>query len=312
MIALVLVLLQLVGGDESENQAGRPTPTPTSTTTSEKPKPPKPTRWPRGLVVKIDNASAARPHVGLQLADLVFVEPVEGGLTRMAAVYWGKRPGAIGPVRSARETDIQLLAQLRRPVLTFSGAAPELIPMLVRAPLVRATPKTRPGAFYRQGGRPSPHNLFVNPSRLPHTKPVSSPLDFGAAPKGGKRTENFRVSYRSAFYSFRWAKRTDNWAISLNGRPLASAGSGNVRAGTIVVQRVTITRGQGIVDSAGDSSPVAKTVGKGKATVLRDGNAYAATWSRPKPKRDTVYRIAKNGKRLNFAPGRVWILLVPK
>ncbi|WP_051399691.1 DUF3048 domain-containing protein [Haloechinothrix halophila] len=316
VVALVLVLLQFVGDDEPTDQAVQPSPKPTSSTTSAtkaKPKgPPKPSRWPRGLVVKVDNAPAARPHVGLQMADLIFVEPVEGGLSRMAAVYWGKRPSAVGPVRSARETDIQMLAQMRRPVLTYSGAAPELGPALARAPIVRATPRTKPAAFYRAGGRPSPHNLFVNPRRLPKTKQVSSPLPFGGAPKGGKKTKRFGVSYRSASYGFRWSPRKDNWAITLNGRPLTSAGTGRVRAGTIVVQRVTITRGQGIVDTAGDMSPVAKTVGKGKATVLRDGKAYAAKWSRPNPKRETVYRIARNNKRLPFAPGRVWVLLVPK
>ncbi|GAA5123973.1 DUF3048 domain-containing protein [Haloechinothrix salitolerans] len=310
------MLLQFVGDDGPAEQAVRPSPKPTSsttTTTKSAPKPPpKPSRWPRGLVVKVDNTSAARPHVGLRMSDLIFVEPVEGGLTRMAAVYWGKRPRVIGPVRSARETDIQMLAQMRRPVLTYSGAAPELHPALARAPLVRATPRTQPGAFYRVGGRPVPHNLFVNPRRLPNTKPTSSPLPFGPAPKGGKKTKRFDVSYRSASYDFRWSPRGDNWVIRLNGRPLTSAGTGRVHASTIVVQRVKIVRGQGIVDTAGDMSPVVKSVGKGKATVLRDGKAYAAKWSRPNPKRETVYRLARNNKRLLFDRGRVWVLFVPK
>ncbi|MPY78004.1 MAG: DUF3048 domain-containing protein [Actinophytocola sp.] len=313
VVALVLVLLQFVGNDEPTNQA-MPSPQPTSTTSSTKPKPKpdKPGMWPQGLVVKIDNTSAARPHFGLKMADLVFVEPVEGGLTRMAAVYWGKRPGAIGPVRSARETDIQMLAQMRRPVVTFSGAAPELIPALVKAPFIRATPTTQPAAFYRAGARPSPHNLLVNPARLTKTKPVSSPLSFGAAPKGGKKTKSLGVSYQAASYNFRWSPRMKEWAITLDGRPLTSMGTGRVHAGTVVVQRVKVGSGQGVADTSGAGSPVAKTVGHGKATVLRDGKAYTAKWSRPNPKRETVYRIARNNKRLPFARGKVWVLFVPK
>lgn len=314
VVALVLILLQVVGDDEPSEQAVRPSPKPTSTTTTKsKPKgPPKPSQWPRGLVIKVDASSSARPHVGIKLADLVFVEPVEGGISRMAAVFWGKRPGAVGPIRSARQTDIQLLEQFKRPVLTYSGNAPRLNPLLNRAPLIRATPTTRPGAFYRAGGRPSPHNLFVNPRKLPHTKPVRSPLWFGSAPKGGKRVNNVRVPYRSTSYGFRWSAKSDSWVVSQSGRPLTTKGQGAVRTATVIVQRVDIVRGLGIIDTAGDLSPVAKTTGKGKATVLRDGKAYAAKWSRPNPKRETVYRIARNNKRIPFAPGRAWIMLVPK
>lgn len=315
VVALVLVLLQIVGDDDSSDQAGRPSPTPTATTTSTKPKPkgpPKPSQWPPGLVVKVDASSSARPHVGIKLADLVYVEPVEGGITRMAAVYWRNRPGAVGPVRSARQTDIQLLAQFKRPVLTYSGNAPRLNPLLNQAPLIRATPTTRPGAFYRAGGRPSPHNLFVNPKKLPRTKPVPSPLWYGKAPKGGKRIKHMPVRYRSASYDFRWSGKSDSWVVHQDGRPLTTKGQGAVRTATVIVQRVDIVRGLGIIDTAGDLSPVAKTTGKGKATVLRDGKAYAAKWSRPNPKRETVYRIARNNKRIPFAPGGAWIMLVPK
>ncbi|MPY96849.1 MAG: DUF3048 domain-containing protein [Actinophytocola sp.] len=315
VVALILVLLQIVGDDEPSEQAVRPSPTPTASTTTTKPKPkgpPKPDQWPPGLVIKVDNSTSARPHVGIKLADLVYVEPVEGGITRMAAVFWGKRPGAVGPTRSARETDIQLLAQFKRPVLTYSGSAPRLNPLLNRAPLIQATPSTRLGAFYRDGGRPSPHNLFVKPKKLPQTKPVRSPLWFGKAPKGGKRIKHMPVRYRSASYDFRWSGKSDSWVVHLDGRPLTTKGQGPVRAATVVVQRVDIVRGIGIVDTAGDVSPVAKTIGKGKATVLRDGKAYAAKWSRPNPKRETVYRIARNNKRIPYAPGRVWVVLVPK
>lgn len=309
MIALVLVLLQVIGGDEPTEPVVMPTQT-TSSTTSKKPEPPRPTQWPRGLVVKVDNTDAARPHVGIRMANLIFVEPVEGGLTRMAAVYWGKRPAAIGPVRSARQTDAELLAQLKNPVLTFSGAAPEVYPVLNKAPLSQATPTTQYSAFYRVGGRPSPYNLFVNPAKLPKTKPVPSPLFFGKAPQGGKRIKHLHVSYEAASYDFRWSQKKQSWMITLDGRPLTTAGHGQMGASTIVVQHVKLGHGLGVVDVSGAASPVAKSIGTGKATVLRDGKAYATQWSRPRPKVETTYRL-KNGKRVPFDRGRAMVLLVP-
>jgi len=53
------------------------------------------------LVVKIDDTRAAHPQIGLEYADVVYVEQVEGGLTRLAAVYSSQLPPLIGPVRSA-------------------------------------------------------------------------------------------------------------------------------------------------------------------------------------------------------------------
>lgn len=87
------------------------------------------------LAVKIDNASAARPQTGLESADVVYVEQVEGGLSRLMAVYATRLPESVGPVRSVREADLELLRQFDRPILAFSGAQGRLLPLIDRAPL---------------------------------------------------------------------------------------------------------------------------------------------------------------------------------
>lgn len=288
-----------------------PPPTTTPTTTTTKPPKPKDPRFPAALVVKIDSVSESRPHTGLYRANAIFVEPVEGGYSRMLAMYWGKRPSAIGPVRSARETDIELLAQFKKPVLSFSGAASQLKGALKKSSIVLASPDQTSGAYYRNQSRPSPHNMFVNPAKLPSTKRVASPLPTGAAPEGGKSTKSRRVSYQAATYDFTWSKKHDRWLVSQNGSPLTTTEKGRMLAGTVVVQRVRIVKGLGISDFAGSPSPVARTVGKGRVTVLRDGKAYQGKWSRSKAKRPTTYETTK-GKPLRFAKGKVWVLLVPE
>ncbi|MGH3518435.1 MAG: DUF3048 domain-containing protein, partial [Haloechinothrix sp.] len=159
VVAAVVVAVLIVRGHRGPAPAAAPPATSAPATTTSKP--PKDMRLPAALVVKVDNVSAARPHTGIGGADAIVIEPVEGGLTRILAVYWGERPQVVGPVRSARESDIELLAQFKRPVLAYSGSASQLEPSLRRADLVLASPDVGTPGFYRSAARPSPHNMYV-------------------------------------------------------------------------------------------------------------------------------------------------------
>ncbi|MDG4860123.1 DUF3048 domain-containing protein, partial [Streptomyces sp. T-3] len=119
------------------------------------------------LAVKIDNVRPARPHTGLAEAAVIHVEQVESGLSRLLAVYGADGlPAVIGPVRSARETDLALLGQYGRPVLAYSGAQSKLQPLIADAELTARTPEQAAAAFFRDAGRPAPHNLYLRPARL--------------------------------------------------------------------------------------------------------------------------------------------------
>lgn len=157
----------------SDSGRPEPSPTPTSTpATTPATKPPSlspftglPARPAPVLAVKLDNVPAARPHTGLGAADLVYVEQVEGGVTRLLAVYSSHLPDLTGPVRSARESDIALLADFGRPALAYSGAQSALTPLLRAAPLDLLTESSAPQAFQRSARRPAPHNLYLRPGR---------------------------------------------------------------------------------------------------------------------------------------------------
>ena len=117
----------------------------------------------RVVVVKIDNIVQARPPTGLTSADIVYLLPVEGGLSRIFAVFSSRFPKIIGPVRSAREDDLQLLRQFGRPGFAYSGATPHLLPFIARARVVNLydTP-----AYFRDGSRVAPHNLYAYSNML--------------------------------------------------------------------------------------------------------------------------------------------------
>lgn len=308
LAAVVAVTVVLVSGGDGGEEDGQQT---------QRPAPPGqsgPERRP-AVVVKIDNVDEARPQTGLSAADVVYVEPVEGGLTRLAAVYASRTPEAVGPVRSARETDVQLLRQYRRPVLAYSGGAPEIEPLLRNAPLTQVTDKTRPQAYFRGDDRPIPHNLYVRPGQLPGQDRAAPPrpvTDTGPAPRGGREQHRHEVGFRSADYAFTWSAAERRWQVSLDGTPVTTTEAGRATAGTVVVQHVDVREGRQVRDSGGQLSPVAVTVGRGEATVLRDGKAFDGTWSREKPGDRTTYRTDAGEPLRVGENGPVWVLLTPR
>ncbi|EHR50968.1 Protein of unknown function (DUF3048) [Saccharomonospora marina XMU15] len=306
-VGAAVAALLLFGGDEQRPAAPPPSRPPSTTSAPTSTPPPRDSV----LVVKIDNVSAARPQTGLAAAEVVYVEPVEGGLTRLAAVYSGRLPAVAGPVRSARETDAELLAQYGHPTLAFSGAAPEIMDALRAAPLNVVTELSHPGAYYRDPGRPRPHNLYTRPAELPMGTGAgpNRVLRFGVAPAGGRAMTEHTVSYRAASYHLRWSAQQRRWLVSLDGSPLISSGAGQVGAATVVIQHVRVEPGRGVRDSTGSLSPFARTVGTGRVTVLRDGLAFEGTWSRPTAAEGTRF-TTNDGEPLRLAKGPVWVFLV--
>ncbi|HEY8981091.1 MAG TPA: DUF3048 domain-containing protein [Streptomyces sp.] len=258
------------------------------------------------LAVKIDNAPAARPHTGLDAADVVYVEPVEGGLSRLMAVYATRLPQVIGPVRSARQSDLELLRQFDRPVLAFSGAQRKLHPLIDRAPLRAIEPGEVSGAYYRGGARRAPHNLYLRPNRLLRSAPGAAALGatgfrFGPAPSGGRATGSRTVRFPAARFTFTWSAGRGRWLVALDGRRARKAAPA-----TVVVQYVKIRKSR-FHDVLGNHTPYPQTVGSGRATVLRGGRAYNVVWTRPRAGEGTRFST-RDGRRVNFARGQVWVV----
>jgi len=270
------------------------------------------------LAVKVDNSPAGRPWTGVEDADVVYVEPVEGGTTRLLAVFSSRLPPSVGPVRSARESDVTVLGAYGRPGLAFSGSAPELAGTLAGASLVPLTPQSAGDAFHRDGARRAPVNLYADPAALLSAAGggVSPPRDigfrFGATPSGGEVVRHRDVTFGSAVLGLTWDAVRGRWLVEPGGGDPAVPATGGepIGAATVLIQRVT-TRPSAIRDAAGAVSPFAVTTGEGEAEVLRDGRAYPARWSRPTPTDPTAV-LGPDRLPVPFAPGPVWVLLVPQ
>ncbi|MEU4464646.1 DUF3048 domain-containing protein [Streptomyces sp. NPDC024017] len=265
---------------------------------------------PSALVVKIDNAASARPHTGVDAADVVYAEQVEGGLSRLMAVYATRLPKTIGPVRSARESDLELLRQFGRPTLAFSGAQKKLLPLIDEAPLRAETPENAADAYFRGSGRPAPHNLYLRPERIVPEAPGQAALTtgfrYGPAPEGGTATASRTVRYPAARFTFTWSDSRDRWLIGMDGTPATTADGERMAAETVVVQYVKV-RESAFQDFLGNNTPYTETVGSGKATVLRDGRAWDVNWTRDDAADGTTFTTG-DGTPVNFAKGRVWVV----
>ncbi|MGW1026003.1 DUF3048 domain-containing protein [Streptomyces sp. NPDC002577] len=265
------------------------------------------------LAVKIDNVGPARPQTGLDAADVVYVEQVEGGLSRLMAVYATRLPSVVGPVRSARETDLELLRQFDDPTLAYSGAQSKLQPLIDAAPLVALPPGKAPsGAYFRSRDRAAPHNLYLRPEALKSEQQAggvsSTGFRFGAAPEGGTATPERTVRFPAARFTFTWSAELKKWLVAMDGTAARATGGKRLAASTVVIQHVTV-RDSRFHDRWGSVSPFSETVGSGTADVLRDGRAYDAHWERSTAADGTDFTTAE-GKPMTFAPGQVWVVFV--
>ncbi|MEU9332627.1 DUF3048 domain-containing protein [Streptomyces sp. NPDC048290] len=274
-------------------------------------------RTPTGpvLAVKIDNVPQARPQTGLDAADIVYVEQVEGGLSRLMAVYATRLPESVGPVRSARESDLELLRQFDEPLFAFSGAQGRLLPVIDGAPVRAETPETAADAYTRSSDRATPHNLYLRPDRLLSAPPGAAALTtgftYGPAPReGGTAVDSRTVRYPAATYTFTWSPEEHRWLVAMDGREAVTTDAGAVAPATVVVQHVTV-RPSVFHDSNGNYTPYTETVGSGTAEVLRDGKAYEAKWERPEGADGTRFTTG-DGKPLNFADGQVWVVFAER
>lgn len=299
-------------GSAPEPAITTPAPVPTSPLTGLPQPEPKPV-----LIVKLDNTHNAQPHAGLKDADVVYIEEVEYGITRLAAVFSSTVPKRIGPVRSARITDIDLTAQYGSPAFAFSGVQRKMWPAIQASSVIDVSPNKDAANYSRDRSRYAPYNYFLNGvGALKFASKASLDKDLGfvfadEAPAGGQVNTSARMKWSEASAQFTYDPVTGLYSIKLNGYPArAEENSNGQRASTVIIQNVT-QRPSKYFDKGGGNTPHAATIGTGTAVVLRDGMSYDVTWSRPSAEAGTTFTMA-DGSPMPFKPGQQWIVLLDK
>ncbi|HEX9995423.1 MAG TPA: DUF3048 domain-containing protein [Acidimicrobiales bacterium] len=273
------------------------------------------------LVVKIDNADPpARPQSGLNQADVVYEEMVEGSVTRFAALFHSGGADPLGPVRSARSTDVALLTPLHGPLFAWAGANPEFTALVRAAPLVDVGFEVAADAYERTEDRHPPYNLYSSTDALrAHTPDDAEPppqlFEFRAAgePAAGRDVGWVRVDFGggagSAPVDWTWDAAAGGWDRAQAGSPHVDAAGEQVSPANVVVQFVPYTI-VGCCDASGAPIPEAQLVGEGDAWLLSGGRLVEGRWRKPSADSVTTY-VDAAGAAFRLAPGRTWVALAP-
>jgi hypothetical protein len=271
------------------------------------------------VAVKIENAAIAYPLSGLEEADLVFEEVVEGGITRFMAIYHCNDSTKAGPVRSAREVDPAIMTPITR-ILAFSGANQTVLGALSEAEVVQIEENAAGAAMQRipREGLSSEHTLYANSKAIRKLArddfsdaPPEDMFEFGDLADNGKTKKAGTVTLEfsgATTVTYTWGG--DAYLRSQNGAPFLAESGEQVAVDNVLVEEHEVNN-SGVVDVAGNPSvEIADETGSGRAVLFRDGRAITGTWSREAVEAPVVFET-KSGDRMVFAEGSIWIHLIP-
>ncbi len=265
------------------------------------------------LVVKVDNHPRARPQTGLDEADMVFDVRAEG-VTRFAAVFHSVTPEPVGPVRSSRTSDFDLLRGLDTPLYASSGGNAYVARNLRTLPIVELTNLTRT-EYFRDFSRPAPHNLYVNGSDLYELAPADLPApqpwfsyrygDGGNTPSTAVTvTGPVVIAYTgSPTVTHTWDPSVEGWLRTQDSNPHTTAGGDQLAPENVVIMVTDYS-----TSPADAISPEVRSTGSGPVVVLTNGWAVAGTWERPTAE-DKPTLLDGDGNVIALTPGRTWILM---
>jgi len=271
------------------------------------------------LAIKIDNVDVARPQTGVDKADIVVEELVEGGLTRLFAVFQCDSASRVEPIRSARSSDADLLAMLHGSVFAFSGANPAALPPIrAHGNTVMLAYDSLGQFFHRDGSRAAPHNVYSSTATLlaagqARRRGLGAPppwFTYGPLDAAAARPVNV-VSMSWAAASAAWTWKGGGWQRTQNGTPDFLTDGHRVSAANVVIMSITLAS-TGIRDVAGNSSPLDVTVGGNRPVwVLRDGHVIRGTWHRRSI--GAFWQLLDgSGHVIALKPGRTWVELLPR
>jgi hypothetical protein len=268
------------------------------------------------VVVKLDNTPRAQPHRGLVYADMVYVEPVEWGLTRLAAVFSTRVPTVTGPVRSARISDVSLFAPFGDVSFVYSGAQTRLHPALAAADWTEVSPDVGSAGFHREHGtgRVAPWNLMAEPKYIARTSGATGTApDLGLKfseerPARGIKARVVTARWDGSTVQFRWSSAKDAYDVWFDGRQARDTARPGVQRATSVIVQYVKEVDSGYGDKFGGRTPLTILQGKGTGLLLRDGLAWKITWSKRAKDAPTAYRTT-DGQAVELDPGQVWIVL---
>lgn len=265
------------------------------------------------FLTKIENTAAGEPQTGLDKADFVIEELVEGGYTRLAAVYYSTLPTKVGHVRSTRTTDIGLAKPVGATIVA-SGGASKTLDVIKSSNVDIFTYDANDPGWSKDPGKSAPYHVLWDLTELAKTAkakalPPKNYFPWGDGPAAAdvtKKVTRATVSF-SPTVTTRWSFTGGTWKRS----PERAAAGQEYKPDTLIVIFARVTDA-GYNDAAGNPVPETVMQGTGRAVIFSGGNATEATWSKKALDSTMTFTAKKTGKPVTIKPGHVWLEAAPR
>jgi hypothetical protein len=267
------------------------------------------------IAVKLDDTGAGRPSLGLEKSDVIYIEEVEGGLTRMVALFASAK-GNVRAVRSIRASDPELLGQYGRIIVVASGGGKKSLGVLDRSGLHSVLHDRGQVGFFRARSLPAPYNLVSDLAKVGAATKADGVRNVGFTwaardPRLGAAKSAQTISTRVGMtrVGFVWDAKLARYVRTVDGRRIHAASGAPVAKPNVLVQFCPVQADRTDRDVNGNPTMYTKTVGSGRVVLFRDGKRIVGTWSRPTIGAPTTFKDT-SGKPLLFAPGGTFVALV--
>ena len=265
------------------------------------------------FAVKFDDTVYAHPQEGIEFADVLFVTQVEAGLTRVMGIYSSNYPEILGPIRSARISDIDILAQFGKVGFLYSGSQSKLRPVLSASNIVNLSAERNPPSIYfNDPERTAPYAMMVKPNLLLEKASEVEPVKavgwkHGPRATSAKKILSATIRWPNAVYKAVWNTSERRFTLDHDKKANLAASGEQLGSPMMVIQIVNISPSE-YGDKFGGVTPKTTVTGTGTAYLLRNGSVTKATWERVTPDAPTTWTL-EDGTDAFFQRGQVWIFL---
>jgi hypothetical protein len=265
------------------------------------------------FAVKFDDTSAAHPQDGVEAADIVYITEVEAGFTRLMGIYSSNYPEVLGPIRSARISDLSILGEYGKVGFLYSGAQSKMRPIISAANLVNLSAERNPPSIYfNDPARRSPYSMMVRPNLLLEkagdVELAKEPgWQHGARAEDAKKIISAEIEWANASYEATWSVEEKRFLLKHNGK--ANIASSGIQLGSpmMVIQIVKISPSE-YGDKFGGVTPKSEVIGSGHGYLLRNQRVVKALWNRASLSEPTTWSL-EDGSPAYFFPGQLWFFL---
>jgi len=265
------------------------------------------------FAVKFDDTNDAHPQQGVESADVVYITQVEAGLTRLMGIYSSNYPEVLGPIRSARISDLSILGEYGRVGFLYSGAQSKMRPVIAESNLINLSAERNPPSIYfNDPSRRSPYSMMVKPNLLlekaADVELAKKPgWQHGSRAKGAKKIIAAEINWPNASYEAYWSAIDRKFLLKHNGRENIASSGMQLGSPMMVIQMVKISPSE-YGDKFGGVTPKSEVIGSGHGYLLRNQRVVKALWNRASLSEPTTWSL-EDGSPAFFAPGQIWFFL---